>query len=344
MAGLLDFLSPSQGGWMTPDMQKAQMMQGLLGMSQGLMQASGPSRIPVSFGQAMGQGLQGMQSAQDKYRENAMQETLLGIKAKEPMYAMMKEGLSIDPKTGQITPVPGYGAAKGSIEADKLKATLPYDLAKASAGSTKINNNMQMESEFQKKVGGEFGQQYADMMKSSMQAPGKVARLDRLQTLLDGVNTGKFKGTTTEIKSAAKSAGIDLESLGITDDVGPVQAAQALSNAMALEMRNPSGGAGMPGALSDADREFLLNMTPNINQTPEGRAMMVDTQKKLAQREQQVAKLAAEYRRKNGGRFDEGFYETLAQWSAANPLFAGMPTAAPAAPATGGWSIRPKGQ
>jgi len=44
--------------------------QGLLGMAAQMLQASGPSRTPVSFGQALGSGLQGMQQG----RANATQE------------------------------------------------------------------------------------------------------------------------------------------------------------------------------------------------------------------------------------------------------------------------------
>jgi hypothetical protein len=89
---------------------------------------------------------------------------------------------------------------------------------------------------------------------------------------------------------------------------------------MALQLRNPSGGAGMPGALSDADRVYLQSMTPGLTKTPEGRKLISETMITLAKRDQDVAKLARDYRKKNGG-FDEGFYNELATWSAANPLF-----------------------
>lgn len=212
---------------------------------------------------------------------------------------------------------------------DVLKAKIQV----AGASRPVTNVNTYQEKEFDKKVGGEFGQQYADLQKNALAAPGKISKMDRLNQLLDGVNTGAYKGTTTDLKAAAKSAGIDLEAMGIKDDVAPVQAAQALSQAMSLELRNPSGGAGMPGALSDSDRKFLTQMTPGIETTPQGRALMIDTQKKLTKREQDTAKLAADYRKKNG-KFDEGFYNELAQYSAANPLFdAPASPAAPAAPA-----------
>jgi hypothetical protein len=51
----------------------------LLGMSQGLLSAAGPSRIPVSMGQAMGAGLQGMQ--QNAGNALQMQQQMLRMQA-----------------------------------------------------------------------------------------------------------------------------------------------------------------------------------------------------------------------------------------------------------------------
>lgn len=259
---------------------------------------------------------------------------------------LLGKGLMTGPN-GSVVPVPGYGAAAGGIKADELRATnpleaegaglkaaatYPFDIRKAAASAARTNVVNVQEKEFDKKVGGEFGQQYADIHKAALAAPGKIAKIDQLNSLLDGINTGKFKGTTTDIKAAAKSAGVDLGAMGIADDVDRVQAAQALSNAMALELRNPAGGAGMPGAMSDSDRNYLTTMVPGIERTPEGRKMIAETQRKLAQRDQDVAKLASDYRAKHG-KFDEGFYTELGQFSAANPLFdkPAAPAAQPAA-------------
>jgi hypothetical protein len=56
---------------------------GLLGMASGLLQASGPSRLPVSMGQAMGAGLQGMQqgsiNALNTQRQMMQMQALQGL-------------------------------------------------------------------------------------------------------------------------------------------------------------------------------------------------------------------------------------------------------------------------
>lgn len=202
-------------------------------------------------------------------------------------------------------------------------------LARASRPVTNVN--MTQEKEEDKAVGKAFGEQYVGLQKNGMDAPGKIAKYDRLDQMLQGIDTGTFKGTTTDLKAAAKGVGINIEQLGLKDDVAPVQAARALTNAMALELRNPSGGAGMPGALSDSDRKYLTTMVPGIETTKEGRALMTDTAKKLAQRDQEIAQLARNYRAKNG-KLDEGFYDVIADYSNKNPLFKIRQTQTPKAP------------
>jgi hypothetical protein len=78
--GLLDQLSN-----LSPDQS-----QGLLGMAAALLQAGGPSRMPVGFGQALGAGLQGFQqgvndSEKRRYlrEQQALQARLLGFKVKD---------------------------------------------------------------------------------------------------------------------------------------------------------------------------------------------------------------------------------------------------------------------
>ena len=48
--------------------------QALIGLASGLSAAGQPSRIPVSFGQALGMGIGGMQDAQAQYKKDAYQK------------------------------------------------------------------------------------------------------------------------------------------------------------------------------------------------------------------------------------------------------------------------------
>lgn len=160
-----------------------------------------------------------------------------------------------------------------------------------------------------------MGDRFLKLQDASVEAGSKLARLDRMEHLLTGVETGTLTPTVTQIQGIAASLGVD-----VPKDLPAKQALEALSNEVALTLRNPSGGAGMPGALSDRDREFLQSMTPGLSKTPAGNRLILDTARKLAKRDQEVAKLAREYKRDHGV-FDEGFFEQLQTYADAHPLF-----------------------
>lgn len=204
----------------------------------------------------------------------------------------------------------------------------------ARSGASNISIGKQ-ETEEAKTVGKGFGEDYMSIQKAGQSANGKIARYQRLSQLLDGVNTGKLTPMGTEIASAAQSLGLNID-----PNLGNKQAAAAMSNEMALTLRNPSGGAGMPGALSDKDREFLTGMVPGIDKTPEGRKMMTDSAIALAKRDIEVSNLARNYRMKHGS-IDDGFYTELQNYADAHPLFNGK--AAPPKPAAklpNGWTVQ----
>lgn len=191
---------------------------------------------------------------------------------------------------------------------------LDYQKELKAAGRTQVSVNSKQETEEAKAVGKALGQQYVKLQEASVAAEGKINRLNRLDTLLNGVATGKLTPTMTEFASYADALGIKLD-----PNLDAKQGAQALIGEMTLQARNPAGGAGMPGAMSDADREFLKTLNPGLAQTPGGRKLVIETQRKLAKRDQQVAKMARAFRTANGTL--EGFAEELQQWSAENPLF-----------------------
>lgn len=198
------------------------------------------------------------------------------------------------------------------------------------APAPSANVVLKQEGEEAKSVGKFFGDAYANIQNAGFSAQSKVNRYNRLSQLLDGVNTGKFTGAGLEVAKAASTLGFNID-----PNMANKEAAQALSSEIALELRNPSGGAGMPGAMSDSDRQFLANMVPGLATTPDGRKLMLETAQKLAKRDMDVARIARDYRKRNGT-INEGFYDELAKHSEANPLF----TQATAPTAAGGFSIR----
>lgn len=233
-------------------------------------------------------------------------------------------------KTGVEEMLDAAGITDPSTRQSFIVQALKKQTTHAPAPSANVV--LRQEGEEAKSVGKFFGDAYATIQNAGFNAQSKVNRYNRLGQLLDGINTGKFTGAGLEVAKAASSLGFNID-----QNMANKEAAQALSSEIALELRNPSGGAGMPGAMSDADRQFLVNMVPGLTTTPDGRRLMVETAQKLAQRDMDVARIARDYRKRKGS-IDEGFYDELARYSEANALFS-KSSAAPGA-ANGGFSIR----
>lgn len=170
-------------------------------------------------------------------------------------------------------------------------------------------------AEQQKDVAKNYAKIYNDLQNASMQNPAKIAKVQRIGTLLGDFEGGKLSQTGLELSRLGNSLGIRLD-----EKLPNKEAATALTNEVALELRSTASGNGMPGAMSDADREFLKQMTPQMSQTAEGRKTIIDAKVKLMDRENQVAQMARQYRKKYG-RLDEDFFSQLQEWSNRNQIF-----------------------
>lgn len=162
----------------------------------------------------------------------------------------------------------------------------------------------------------DFAGQASNYAKSGQQGASTLRSLDELRTLYSDpkVAQGALAENISGMKNLAASFGVDIKGLGSE------QAAQAITNKMALDLRSTADGGGMPGAMSDADREFLKALTPNLTKSQEGRNKIMDAQQKVAQRNLDVARLANQYEQQNG-RIDAGFDKVVQDYAAKNQLF-----------------------
>jgi hypothetical protein len=341
-AGLLNYgLSPEE-----LQKQKASDM-GLLGLITGASILAN-NQPGVGFGQSVGQGvLTGANTymAQEKMRETDALKRIQAGKLvndieRQKTWAAQFSGnggpgvasnlpSNIAPLVGMMGPEKGASfmaslAAKGTWKPEVRNGIpgqvntmdgqwKPLDptLAKVSV------NGPTEQTEEQKKVGQFYGDQYIDMQKAGLSARDQNNKLDLLGTLLDKTYTGAGGESVQQLKKTAAALGISVEGVAEGD------AAKAITNEMALQLRNPAGGAGMPGALSDRDRDFLTSMVPGLSQTPEGRKLLIESRKRLNNRNIEVAKMARDYRKKRG-KLDEAFFDELADKYKDTNLFEGL--------------------
>lgn len=209
-----------------------------------------------------------------------------------------------DMGTGALPPQGGMasGAASNPAGAQSGGPGIPLQKEESQAYATARAKN--------------YAEQAPKYQQAGQDASSTLRNLSTLETLYKDPNVAKgaLAENISGLKNIGASFGIDMK--GLSSE----QAAEAITNKMALASRSTAEGGGMPGAMSDADRKFLANMQPGLTKTPEGRAQIIDASRKVAQRQIDVANLARDYEQKNG-QLDIGFDRVLADYAAKNQMF-----------------------
>lgn len=245
--------------------------------------------------------------------QNATPDQILSaIKAAPELATVLADALRRG--TGQAP-----AASPAVAPAPATAATPPFAAAPSNAAgmSPQAMATQAADAAQQMEISKKYGEFYNTWQQSLMSNPPRIAKLDQLSNLLGDFEGGKASGFIKDVQSLANSFNIELG-----DKLSEKEASIQLTNGLALEQRQGGGqGVAMPGAMSDADREFLKAMAPGLNQTAEGRKIIIDTQRTLLQREMQIADMARKYRQKYGTIGDD-FFNQLNEWSNRNRLFA----------------------
>lgn len=161
---------------------------------------------------------------------------------------------------------------------------------------------------------------YSGLMEGAQSAHGTIAKMDQLDAILDrGIYTGMGGGVVQGMRKFGAA-------LGLTDAQAAAdgEALEKISNEMALMARSPNSAlGGMPGAMSDKDREFLVKMQPGLDKSVEGNRMMIEMSRRMARRQIEIGKMASDYVRQYGV-LDSGFNDLVREYSSKNPMFSGL--------------------
>ena len=111
-----------------------------------------------------------------------------------------------------------------------------------------------------------------DRLKSANNANDQDFQYNKLLELMkDGtLNTGAFAKFSLEAKKALSAVtGVDIESLD------KAEAFTAITNQLALRIRNPDSGLGLTGNTSNADLQFLKESIPSLERTIGGNRLII---------------------------------------------------------------------
>jgi hypothetical protein len=300
--------------------QQQNLLQRLLGGGGG----KGPNLMQVlgAFGEGMAASYQGRPVDQATIQNlTARQSRNMTAEALERRgYPDLANML----RAGQIT---GGQAMQymAQVESAKSKTGDPTALMRnAAAAGLSIPEFLEMQSprpyekEGEKVLGKSRAQRRSNMEDAAYGANNRIAELRLLQSLLGQMNTGAGTNISLALKRAGTAIGLDW---GQEGDIATAEAIQSLSGKLALELRNPAGGAGMPGAMSDNDLKFLKRMVPDIEKEDWANEILIEAAIRIQERNQEILDKTDELVGRKLQFGSAEFRAEMKKWAEANPLY-----------------------
>lgn len=216
---------------------------------------------------------------------------------------------------------PQERAAMGISEDDNGVYQLDQNGQLRGVGGGGVNVSIGGEKAYDQALNKSLADTYIGTQTGSAAALKTITTLDAMQAALEDPNF--YSGFGAEPALAVKRV---VATLGLDPSAATsMETFNALAKQSALDLMGGSLGAGF----SNADRSFVVEQTAGIGATKEGNKTLIDLQRKLAQRQIDIGKLANQYAAQHDGRLDSNWGSYLAEWAEANPLF-------PQAPGMGG--------
>lgn len=166
---------------------------------------------------------------------------------------------------------------------DKGDPNNRVSVGKAPVKSPLVTNNVNVptekgENKFQEGLGTQSAANFQTVVDQGRAASAAIGNLDTMETLLDQIDYTGFGGDTLlQVQRAGSMLGIEIP------DLPAKEAAKRLSSQMALALKSD-----LPGPMSNADREFLLSIPPNINSSAPGNDAILFILRKREERKQDM--------------------------------------------------------
>lgn len=172
-----------------------------------------------------------------------------------------------------------------------------------SFGAAQTNIDMKQETSYDKKLGEELANEFVTANRTAATAQRDIASLNTMRQALADPNlyTGTGGNLVQGIKKGAETLfGVPVKGTSSGEIMQNLASEIAVSNKDKL-----------PGPMSDADRQFLVDMAPNLTKTPEGNRLLIELAMEHKQWQVARAQAARNYAAKNGGRLNSGYYANV---------------------------------
>ena len=150
---------------------------------------------------------------------------------------------------------------------------------------------------FQVKMAEDIVKQIGKRSEQLASSAQRQSSLNQMSRLLDtGLKTGSLAELSKSFKGVLSGVlGVELEGLA------EAEALTAIANKLALEVRNPASGMGLPGATSNRDLDFLNNAIPGLRKSVKGNRLMIALAKEQHKMRQALNREQARIIKEQGG-------------------------------------------
>lgn len=185
------------------------------------------------------------------------------------------------------------------------------DFLKAKKKEFNIGINTEGADDFTKALMKGMATRYETYQSEADAAEKAMANLNLMGNLVsqDDFYSGPFGNQVTAVRRVATLFGADPQ------QVADAETFNKIAKDSALQVMGGSLGVGF----SNADRDFVEAMVPNIENTKAGNIKIIEVQTKIQNRKIELARLAEQYAAENGTL--KGFRSFITEWREQNPLF-----------------------
>jgi hypothetical protein len=192
------------------------------------------------------------------------------------------------------------------------------DFLKAKKKEFNIGINTEGADDFTKALMKGMATRYETYQSEADAAEKAMANLNLMGNLVsqDDFYSGPFGNQVTAVRRVATLFGADPQ------QVADAETFNKIAKDSALQVMGGSLGVGF----SNADRDFVEAMVPNIENTKAGNLKIIEVQTKIQNRKIELARMAEQYAAENGTL--KGFRAFITEWRQQNPLFSAAEKAA----------------
>jgi hypothetical protein len=193
---------------------------------------------------------------------------------------------------------------------------LDLELKLRNASKTDVNI-LPGEKKYDEQISKDLSEQHIQFNKEARAAGTTKGTLDLMERATKDPNfySGPLSGLGLLYKRGAATLGLEPSDAATSTEIF-----QKLSNKLVTDIAG-GGGGGLGSGISNADRDFIANTVPNLQNTPGGNQAIINYMRKVEDRKQEVARMANTYAKAHNGRIDYEFYNVLQKHADENPLF-----------------------